>query len=108
MVLETKVSYTLLTYLRILMQVVWIETIPFMGIDNRSSSTIVENFKVGWTFFDSIIRVQTIDNKSGSFLLSGVIVCMQTKTPTKRGILSLNFVVIRSEYFQFSNPREKY
>ena len=47
-----------------------------------------------------------MDNKSGSFLLSGVIASIQTKMPAKRGISSSNFVVIRSEYFQFSNPQK--
>ena len=39
------------------------------------------------------------DNKPCLFLLSGVIACIQTKMPAKRGISSSNFVVIRSEYF---------
>ena len=44
------------------------------------------------SFFDSIIRVKTIDNKLGSFLLSGVIVCMHC-WQMGRDISSLDFIV---------------
>ena len=54
------------------MQIAWIETIPFMGMSNGSSYSIVENFNLGWSFFNSIIRVEIMENKPGSFLLSGV------------------------------------
>ena len=35
----------------------------FYDMDNGLPCSIVENFKLGWWFFDSIIRVETIDNK---------------------------------------------
>ena len=66
------------------------------------------SFKLEGPVFDSIIRVKTMDNKPGSFLLSGVIACMQTKTLVKRGISSLNFVVITFDYEPTSTSWEKY
>ena len=79
------------------MELVWIETIPFMGIDNRPPCSIVETFNLGWTFFDSIIKVQTMDNKPGSFLLNGMIACMQSNSPGKRGISSLYIIQLKRD-----------
>ena len=47
----------------ILLKIIWIETIRFIGMHNRSPCSIVENFKLGQCLFDSIIKVETIHNK---------------------------------------------
>ena len=62
MVLKTMVTISERIFLSLWMEGIWIETIAFVGMYNRSPSTIMHSFSLVELFFYMVIKVQSEHN----------------------------------------------